>query len=96
MGCIEELKYETVLSHASFRECRDYVKEHFSERYEVEPGYKIFDSYIIGLPPIIIGIDGDTVVFPYTKPCHGTFLLRIESPEEIARLRAMKPKQKKR
>ncbi|MDD1666705.1 MAG: DUF1894 domain-containing protein, partial [Methanomicrobiales archaeon] len=31
MGCIEELKYETVLSHASFKECRDYVKEHFTE-----------------------------------------------------------------
>ncbi|MDD1647435.1 MAG: DUF1894 domain-containing protein, partial [Methanomicrobiales archaeon] len=30
------------------------------------------------------------VVFPYTKPCHGTFLLRIEGPQEIARLRAGK------
>ncbi|HVP25529.1 MAG TPA: DUF1894 domain-containing protein, partial [Methanomicrobiales archaeon] len=44
MGCIEELKYETILAHASFKECRDYVKEHFTERYEVEPGFKIFES----------------------------------------------------
>ncbi|HTY51869.1 MAG TPA: DUF1894 domain-containing protein [Methanomicrobiales archaeon] len=92
MGCIEELKYETLLSHASFKECRDYVKEHFSERYEVEPGYKIFESYIIGLPPIIIGIDGDSVVFPYTKPCHGTFLLRINCQDEVIRLRKEKKK----
>ena len=94
MGCIEELKYETVLSQVSFKECREYVKEHFAERYEVEPGYRIFESYIIGLPPILIGIEGDAVFFPYTKPCHGTFLLRIEGPEEIERLR--KRKQKKR
>jgi len=87
MGCIEELKYETILSHASFKECRDFVKEHFKERYEVEPGFKIFDSYIIGIPPILVGIEGDAVVFPYTKPCHGTFLLRIEGPEEVLRLR---------
>jgi len=87
VGCIEELKYETILSHASFKECRDYVKEHFRERFEVEPGFKIFDSYIIGIPPILVGIDGDFVVFPYTKPCHGTFLLRIECPEEVERLR---------
>lgn len=89
MGCIEELKYETILSGASFRECRDYIREHFPERREVPPGFKIFDSYIIGIPPILVGIDGNAVVFPYTKPCHGTFLLRIEGPEEAARLRRM-------
>ena len=87
MGCIEEMKYEAILSQASFKECRDYVKEHFPERYEVEPGYRIFESYIIGLPPIFIGVEGDTVYFPYTKPCHGTFLLRIECAEEVVRLR---------
>ncbi|MDD1661542.1 MAG: DUF1894 domain-containing protein [Methanomicrobiales archaeon] len=87
MGCIEELKYETLLTHASFKECREYVKEHFKELYEVEPGFKIFDSYIIGIPPILVAVEGDFVVFPYTKPCHGTFLLRIECPEEVDRLR---------
>ncbi len=96
MGCIEELKYEAILSQVSFKEARDYVKEHFTERYEVEPGYRIFESYIIGLPPIFIGVEGNAVFFPYTKPCHGTFLLRIESQEEIGRLRGMKPKHKKR
>jgi hypothetical protein len=96
MGCIEELKYEAILSQATFKECRDFVKEHFPEWYEVEPGYRIFESYIIGLPPIFVGIEGDTVIFPYTKPCHGTFLLRIESREEVERLRRMKKKEKKR
>ena len=74
----------------------DYVKEQFTERYEVEPGYRIFESYIIGLPPIFIGVRGNAVFFPYTKPCHGTFLLRIESPEEVEHLRKLKPKKKKK
>ena len=56
----------------------------------MKPGYKVFDSYIIGVPPILIAVDNSAVVFPYTKPCHGTFLLRIEGAEEIARLRAGK------
>ena len=90
MGCIEELKYEVLLSRVTFKECREYIKDHYREQYTVKPGYKIFDSYIIGVPPILIGVDNSHVVFPYTKPCHGTFLLRIEGPQEIARLRAGK------
>jgi hypothetical protein len=88
LGCIEKLKYEIVLSQCSFKEARDFVKRNFKELYEVPPGYKIFDVFVIGVPPIYIGIDGDRVVFPYTKPCYGTFLLRIESKEEVERLRA--------
>ena len=87
MGCVESMNYEILLRDASFKESRDYVRAHFKESVDVQPGFKIFDSYIIGIPPILIGVDGDSVVFPYTKPCHGTFLLRIECPEEVERLR---------
>jgi len=27
------------------------------------------------------------VIFPYTKPCYGTFLLRIRAEEEVESLR---------
>jgi hypothetical protein len=47
----------------------------------------MFDVYLIGVPPISIGVDGDDVIFPYTKPCYGTFLLRIRGEEEIESLR---------
>ncbi|HUW85601.1 MAG TPA: DUF1894 domain-containing protein, partial [Methanoregula sp.] len=43
-----------------------------------------------GIPPIAIGLEGDFIIFPYTKPCHGTFLLRVEDTVEAARLRAAK------
>ncbi|HPY60556.1 MAG TPA: DUF1894 domain-containing protein, partial [Methanospirillum sp.] len=40
-------------------------------------------------PPIRVAVDGESVIFPYTKPCHGTFLIRVRGAEdEIARLRA--------
>jgi hypothetical protein len=29
------------------------------------------------------------VIFPFTKPCYGTFLIRAEHPEEAARLRSL-------
>jgi len=90
MGCIESLPYEVILRGGSFRECRDYIKNHFKESLEVQPGFKIFDTHIIGVPPIAIGLDGDFVIFPFTKPCHGTFLLRVEDPAEADRLRKRK------
>ena len=90
MGCIESLKYEIILKNASFSECRNYIRGHFKEYRELPIGEKIFDSYIIGQPPVLIGLDGDDVILPYTKPCHGTFLLRIPSAEEAARLRKQK------
>jgi hypothetical protein len=84
------MDYEIVLRDASFKESRDYIKGHFKEFIDVQPGFKVFDIYVIGLPPIAIGLEGDFVIFPFTKPCHGTFLLRIEDKEEAARLRSLK------
>ena len=90
MGCIEQLPYEVLLSGVSFAESRKYIEEHYQEIYFVDPGFKIFDKYIIGIPPIAIGMEGDTVVFPFTKPCYGTFLLKVPESEEAARIRKLR------
>lgn len=87
MGCIEKMHYEVILRNASFDECRKYQKDHYTEIYTVKPGHKIFDVHIIGIPPVYIALDGEDLIFPYTKPCHGTFLLKINSPEEAAKIR---------
>jgi hypothetical protein len=84
------MNYEILLRNGSFKECREYIRKHFTESIEVQPGFKIFDVHIIGIPPITVGIDGDFIIFPYTKPCHGTFLLRMNDPDEAKRLRALK------
>lgn len=87
MGCIEKLNYEVIDKHISFKEGATYVSKNCSEIYEVEPGFKLFDKAIIGIPPIRIGIDGDVITFPFTKPCYGTFLLRVSDAEEADMLR---------
>ncbi|HPJ30372.1 MAG TPA: DUF1894 domain-containing protein [Methanothrix sp.] len=88
MGCIEEMKYEILLSQCSFKEAREYIKKNCKENVEVPPGYRIFNVHLIGVPPLLIGIDGEKVIFPYTKPCYGTFVLRVDGDEEIPKLRA--------
>lgn len=92
MACIESLKYEIILQGASFAECRKYVEEHCSEHVTVNPGFKIFEKAIIGVPPVLIGLDGDVITFPYTKPCYGTYLLRTENQAEAARMRSLRKK----
>ncbi len=90
MGCLESLPYEVLLARVSFKEAREFLAR-YPEKYDVEPGYRIFDIRIIGVPPIRIAIDGDAVLFPFTKPCHGTFLVRVQgAAEEIERLRVRK------
>jgi hypothetical protein len=90
MGCLESLPYEIVMSRIAFSEARDAISR-YREKYTVPPGYEIFGVRLIGVPPVIIAVDGNTVLFPYTKPCHGTFLIRVpDAGEEITKLRAKK------
>jgi hypothetical protein len=92
MGCLNALPYEVILSKTSFKECKKYIESNYTEFYIIPPGYRIFDVHVIGVPPIYAAVDGEGVVFPYTKPCHGTFLVRVASaPEEVKRLRKQKP-----
>jgi hypothetical protein len=88
VSCVEQMKYDLLLERVSFKEAKEYIEKHSDEVYYVEPGYKIFkDYYVIGVPPIAIGAKGDELVFTYVKPCHGTFVMKIKSEEEIQRLR---------
>jgi len=90
MGCIELMDYKILLSRTSFKEGREYIQKHYKDVYQVEPGYKLFDVYLIGVPPIFIGAEDNYLIFPYVKPCHGTFVLKIEDKEEVKRVRKEK------
>lgn len=89
MVCIDELNYEILLSKATYKDCSKFIRSKFNETYIIEPGFKLFEAYIIGVPPIYVAVADETVIFPYTKPCHGTFVLSIHSPEAAAKLRKM-------
>ena len=90
MGCIDKMPYEVLLRNASFSECREYQKKNYSELFTVKPGHKIFDVHIIGIPPVYIALDGEDIIFPYTNPCHGTFLLKVTDPKEAVKIRGSK------
>ena len=81
------MNYEILLPNSSFKESAEYIKKNFKEIYYVEAGFKIFDNYLIGVPPIPIAVDGDFIIMPYVKPCHGCFVLRIPGKEEVERMR---------
>ena len=88
MSCVEQMKYKLHLERTTFKEAREYIEKNSDEVYYVDPGYKIFkDYYIIGVPPVAMGVRGTEMLFTYVKPCHGTFVMGIDSEEEIARLR---------
>src|SRR5512137_2725452 len=90
MSCIEQMKYDLLLERVSFKQAKEYIEKNSDEVYYVDPGYKIFKVYyIIGVPPIAMGVKGDDLLFTYIKPCHGAFVKKIKSEEEIKRLRNM-------
>lgn len=86
MTCIEDLPYEILKSKSSFKECREFIEQQYPVVYHINPGFKLFKTPITGTPPVAIGIENDDIIFPYTKPCHGTFLLKVTDTEEINRL----------
>ena len=43
-----------------------------------------------------MGVRGKEMLFTYVKPCHGTFVMGIDSEEEIARLRENEEKKIKK
>jgi hypothetical protein len=88
MSCVEQMKYKLYLERTSFKEAREYIERNSDEVYYVDPGYKIFkDYYMIGVPPVAMGAKGKELLFTYVKPCHGTFVMAVDSEEEIQRLR---------
>jgi len=88
VSCVEQMKYKLYLERTTFKDARQYIEKNSEEVYYVDPGYKIFkDYYIIGVPPVAMGVRGKEMLFTYVKPCHGTFVMGIDSVEEITRLR---------
>jgi hypothetical protein len=85
------MKYTILLQRIGFKEAREYIEKNSEEVYYVSPGYKIFkDYYIIGVPPIAVGVKGSALIFPYTKPCHGSFVLSIENEESIKEINRLR------
>ena len=88
MGCLENMNYDILAKNCSFKEAREIIRNECSECYEVPPGFKLLDKPIIGVPPVYVGISKeDKLVYGYTKPCYGTFVVVVDDPEGVADVR---------
>jgi len=94
MVCLSDLDFELLLKNATLKECEDTVKENSEEAYLVPGGYKVKELILMG-KAAPVGFSGDDIIFQYTKPCFGFFVLRLRNEtEEIKKLKALYSKDK--
>ncbi len=85
MSCVEQMKYKLYLERTSFKDAREYIEKNSEEVYYVDPGYKIFkDYYIIGVPPVAMGVGerrcSSPMSSPVTAPLSWALIPRRRSP----------------
>ncbi len=81
MACIDNYNYEILLK-GSFKECAEYIKQNYKNIKNLDAGEEVIDGVmLIGKPPIPIAYDENYVIFPYTKPCYGSFVLKVPLEE---------------
>lgn len=88
----ESEDYTVLIARTGFKEAKDVINKNAPEIIYVNPGDKVLGARIIGVPPIPVGINEEksTVLFPYTKPCHGTAVVEIPvKPEEIENVKKL-------
>ena len=80
----ESEDYDILIARTGFKESTKVIEENASLIIYVNPGEKVLGARIIGIPPIPIGINEKkgTILFPYTKPCHGTAVVEIPVGQE--------------
>ncbi|MDD2439770.1 MAG: DUF1894 domain-containing protein [Methanosarcinaceae archaeon] len=94
MVCISEMDYEILLKNATPKECEKTVIANSEEAYLVPGGYKVKGLSLLG-KAIPVGFSGNDIIFQYTKPCLGFFVLRLRNEiEELKILKAQYSKDK--
>jgi hypothetical protein len=92
MTCLNDLDYEVLLQHITYEQADEFIREKFWETYYFEPGFRVLGLRVLGDTSVPVAIDhqtDDAVIFPYTKPCMGTFVLRFPGvPDEVKRIRS--------
>jgi hypothetical protein len=90
MACLNDYDYDILLSHQTYKASEEFILSNYWETYYVEPGYTVLGLRILGDEYVPIAVEDNTnnLIIPYTKPCMGTFVVRIKNvPEEVERIR---------
>jgi len=90
MPCLNEYDYEVLQQHVTYDQADEFIRQKYWETYYFEPGFRVLDLKVLGDIAVPIAVeDDDTLVFPYTKPCMGTFVLRFPGvADEVKRIRS--------
>ena len=90
MTCLNDYDYEVLLQHITYDKADAFIREKYWETYYFEPGYRVLGLRLLGESAVPVAVEDDTtLVFPYTKPCMGTFVLRFgDVPDEVKRVRS--------
>jgi hypothetical protein len=78
--------FEILLKNTTLKECESFIKNHSEDMYLVPGGYKVKGITLLGTTSPV-GFLGNDIIFQYTKPCFGFFVLKLpDEAEEIRRL----------
>jgi hypothetical protein len=92
MTCLNDYDYDVLLQHITYEQAEQFIRDKFWEVYYFEPGFRVLGLRLLSSVAVPVAVENDsedTLVFPYTKPCMGTFVLRFGGvPEEVKRVRS--------
>ena len=90
-----DYNFEILLKNKTLPECESFIKDYVEEMYLVPGGYKVKkDITLLGITSPV-GFLGNDIIFQFTKPCFGFFVLKLpDEAEEIRRLREQYKKDK--
>lgn len=94
MVCLTEFDHEILLKNTTLKECQEFIKEYSDEVYLVPRGYKVKSFVLLG-PAIPVGFSRNDILFQFTKPCFGFFVIRLKNEEkEVKKLKDQYKKDK--
>lgn len=86
MVCLSEYNYEILLKNTTLKECEKFIMENSEDVYLVPGGYKVKELMLMGTASPV-GFSGSNIIFQFTKPCFGLFVIKLKNEtEEIKRL----------
>ena len=84
--------FEILLKNKTLRECESFIKDKTGDMYLVPGGYKVKGITLLGTTSPV-GFLGNDIIFQYTKPCFGFFILKL--PDEAEEIRSLREQFKK-
>ena len=90
MACLNDYDYDILLSHTTYIRAEKFILRQILGNILCGTRLSVLGLRILGTDYVPIAVEDNTnnLILPYTKPCMGTFVIRIKNvPEEVDRIR---------